>query len=264
MFKRRSVVFGLAALPLVGGSLAALTVPSSAQSGAEPLEGDVLETSAGDVTIHPVSHASLLLTHGDHVIYVDPVGGAEPYRGLPAPTSILITHQHPDHFDVPTLEAIGGEAPILTTQTVFDGLTDALKARTTVIANGESGTLEELPVNAVPAYNTTPERAQYHPMGVGNGYVLTFGDKTIYIAGDTEDTPEMRALTGITVAFLPMNLPFTMSVEQAADAVKAFKPEIVYPYHFRGQDGLSDLESFTSLVGDASEVRIRDWYPEGA
>ncbi len=235
-----------------------------AQEGAMTLEGDKLQTSAGDVTIHPVSHATLLLAHAENVFYVDPVGGAALYESLPAPTAILITHQHGDHFDLPTLEAIGGEVPILTTQTVYDGLSEALKARTTVLANGESGTLEGIPVDAVPAYNTTPERAQFHPKGIGNGYVLTFGDKKVYVAGDTEDIPEMRAFGGINVAFLPMNLPFTMSVEQAADAVKAFRPEVVYPYHFRGREGMSDLEVFTSLVGDASEVRIRDWYGEEA
>lgn len=109
---------------------------------------------------------------------------------------------------------------------------------------------------AVPAYNTTPDRLKYHPKGVGNGYVISFGDKKIYIAGDTEDIPEMRALTGIEVAFLPMNLPYTMTEEQAASAVEAFRPRIVYPYHYKG----SDPKKFAALVGDAAQVRLLDWY----
>ena len=120
----------------------------------------------------------------------------------------------------------------------------------------ENGEIDGIPVEAVPAYNITADRRQYHPQGRDNGYVLTFGDRRLYIAGDTEDTPEMRALTGIEVAFLPMNLPYTMSVEQAADAVKAFRPAIVYPYHSRG----SDTATFKELVGDAAEVRLAEWY----
>jgi len=141
---------------------------------------------------------------------------------------------------------------------VMEELPADLKSQATSIGNGESGTLRDIPIEAVPAYNTTADRLQFHPKGVGNGYILTFGDKRIYIAGDTEDTPEMRALNDIEVAFLPMNLPYTMTVEQAADAVKAFKPRVVYPYHSRG----SDIEAFSALVGDAAEVRLRNWYPD--
>ena len=125
-----------------------------------------------------------------------------------------------------------------------------------MLKNGDSGSIDGLAVDAIAAYNSTEARKQYHPQGRDNGYVLTLGDKKIYIAGDTEDVPEMRALTGIEVAFLPMNLPYTMSIEQAADAVKAFKPAIVYPYHYSE----SDTQAFNDLVGDAAEVRLVDWY----
>ena len=129
-------------------------------------------------------------------------------------------------------------------------------SRGTALKNGESGTLNGIALEAVAAYNTTPDRQKYHPQGVGNGYVLTFGDKRIYVAGDTEPTPEMLALTNIAVAFLPMNLPYTMSAEQFAEAVTTFKPAITYPYHYQG----GDPSGLQAAVGDASEIRLRDWY----
>ncbi|WP_172124541.1 MULTISPECIES: MBL fold metallo-hydrolase [unclassified Devosia] len=258
MAKRREVMAGMAALPLVAWAAGALA-PAFAQE-AGTLDGDRLATSGGDVIIHPVSHASLVLGYDDQVIYVDPVGGAELYADLPPPTAVLITHGHGDHFDVPTLEAIaGGGIPILTTQEVFDKLPEALKANATALANGDEGSLNGLPVAAIPAYNTSPDRLQYHPQGVGNGYLIKFGDDIVYVAGDTEPTPEMLALENVAVAFLPMNLPYTMTPEQAAEAVNTFKPGIVYPYHHRG----SDLDAFEAAVGEGVEVRRANWYPEG-
>lgn len=251
--QRRTVIAGLAAIP----AIASLPVGFSGQAMAAMAESDTLDTSAGPVTIQPIHHASLVLSFGDQVIYIDPAQAD--FSGQPAPTAILITHAHGDHFDPETLARIGGDAPILTTEEVAGKMSDELKARATTIANGESTAFGGVPVAAVAAYNTTADRQQYHPKGIGNGYVLTFGDKKVYVAGDTEPTDEMLALSGIEVAFLPMNLPYTMTVEQAADAVKAFKPAVVYPYHSRG----SDTEQFAQLVGDAAEVRIRDWYGEG-
>ncbi len=246
MPNRRSVVLGIAVMPFALGAARGV-----AQDG---LTGDAVATSEGDVIIHPVGHASLVLGFGAHVLYVDPA--KEDFSGLPAPTGILVTHAHGDHFDGPSLEAMAGSAPIVTTEEVAGKMPEALKAQTTVLRNGESGTIDGIAVDAIPAYNTTEDRKQYHPQGRDNGYVLSFGDKKIYVAGDTEDIPEMRALTGIEVAFLPMNLPYTMDINQAADAVKAFKPAIVYPYHYRG----SDTAAFKELVGDAAEVRLVDWY----
>jgi L-ascorbate metabolism protein UlaG (beta-lactamase superfamily) len=189
------------------------------------------------------------------VIYVDPVD-ASLFTDLPAPTAILVTHAHGDHFDVPTLTAVGAGVPLIAPQVVIDGLPEEMKQNAQLMANGDKGEVAGVTLEAVPAYNTTEDRLKYHPQGVGNGYLLTFGDKVVYVAGDTEDIPEMRALTGIEVAFLPMNLPYTMTEEQAADAVKAFKPKIVYPYHYQG----SDPKKFADLVGDAAEVRLVDWY----
>lgn len=254
MVQRRAVVTALAALPV-----ASLAASHLAWAQAPALEGDTIPTADGDLTIHPIEHASLVLAHGDHVLYVDPVGGAALYEGLPAPTAILITHGHGDHFDVPTLEAIAGSAPIITNQDVFDKLPEALKAQAEAVANGGTTEHAGLPIAATTAHNTTPDRMQYHPVGVGNGYLITFADKVVYVAGDTEPTPEMLKLTGIEVAFLPMNLPYTMTPEQAAEAINTFKPRIVYPYHY----GESDLSVLETAVEDGTEVRLRNWYPNG-
>ena len=244
MLTRRTVIFGSAAMPVV----------LSAAKSFAAVPADTLSTSAGDVAIQPLNHATLILSQGNHVLYFDPA--KVDFTGQPAATAIFITHAHGDHFDPDNLSKIAGKASIVVTEEVMGKLPDALKAQATVMKNGDSGTVDGIPVLAVPAYNTSPDKQQYHPKGVGNGYVLTFGDKKIYVAGDTENTPEMEALTGIDVAFLPMNQPYTMTPEQAAEAVKAFKPRIVYPYHSKG----ADTQEFADLVGGAAEVRLRDWY----
>jgi L-ascorbate metabolism protein UlaG (beta-lactamase superfamily) len=254
MVQRRTVITSLAALPVASFAATHLAWAQGSTS-----ESNAIPTSDGDITIHPIEHASLVLHHGDHVIYVDPVGGAELYQGLPAPTGILITHGHGDHFDVPTLEAIAGSAPIITNQDVFSKLPESLKGQAETIANGGTTELNGLPIEATTAHNTTEERMQYHPVGVGNGYLITFADKVIYVAGDTEPTPEMLKLSGIEAAFLPMNLPYTMTPEQAAEAINTFKPRIVYPYHY----GESDLSVLETAVEDGVEVRLLNWYPNG-
>ncbi|WP_282603768.1 MBL fold metallo-hydrolase [Paracoccus sp. PARArs4] len=218
-------------------------------------------TGAGDVVIHAVDHASMVWETPSGVIFVDPVGGAEAYADMPAPDLILITHEHGDHYDQPTLDALP-EVPMITNPAVADMLPQAMRERVTVMANGDTGTALDLPIEAIPAYNITEDRLKFHPQGRDNGYILTIGDKRFLIAGDTEDTPELRALTDIEVAFLPMNLPYTMTVEQAAEAVTAFAPRVVYPYHHRG----SDLDAFAKAVeagGSGAEVVITNWYPNG-
>lgn len=250
MVTRRTIIAGMASLPLTGLATPTLIY---AQDGSMP---DALPTDNGDVTIHPVAHASLILEWDGRAYYVDPVGGAGLYDGLPPPAAILITHGHGDHFDLPTLEAIAAGVPIITTQEVFDKLPEALQADASVLGNGENGEIAGVPVRAIAAHNTTEDRMRYHPVGVGNGYVLSFGDKQVYVAGDTEPTPEMLALTDIDIAFLPMNLPYTMTQEQAAEAVNTFKPRILYPYHYSGDD----LSRLQGAVGDQTELRLRDWY----
>jgi len=239
--------------------------------GAEKrFSGDRIATDNGDLVIHPVRHASFLMRWNGKTVYVDPVGGAKPYADLPKPDLVLVTHIHFDHFDPATLEAItpaGGQPTIVAPVTVAEKIPQSLRGKTkvTVLANGDKTEVEGIAVEAVPAYNTSAGKEKFHPKGRDNGYVLTLGGKQVYIAGDTEDTPEMRALKGIDIAFLPMNLPYTMSVAKAADAIRQFKPKIVYPYHYRSGDGTKvSMDELKRLVGEGSgvEIRSRDWYPE--
>jgi L-ascorbate metabolism protein UlaG (beta-lactamase superfamily) len=255
MIKRRDLIAGAATLPLV---TMAASFPAGAQANVK-LEGDTVPTGDGDITVHPVEHASLVLGFGGEAIYFDPVGGAALYEGLPAPTAILVTHGHGDHFDIATLEAMAGTAPILTSQEVFDRLPEALKTNASAIANGDEVSLNGMIVRAVPAHNTTADRMRYHPVGVGNGYVITLGKSLVYVAGDTEPTDEMLKLDDIAIAFLPMNLPYTMTPEQAVEALNVFKPRIVYPYHY----GESDLSVLEERLGPDTELRLLDWYPNG-
>lgn len=223
------------------------------------MSGDRVPTAQGDIVIHPINHATLALGWLGKTHYVDPVGDAARFEGLPAADVILVTDLHADHLSVERLSAlVTPDTVIVAPQAVYTQLPAALQAVTRVLANGETTSVAGLRVEAVPMYNLTPERLGYHEKGRGNGYVLSDTQRRVYIAGDTEDTPEMRALRDIDVAFVPMNLPYTMTVQQAADAVRAFTPGIVYPYHSRG----SDLNEFKRLVGPdgAIEVRLRAWY----
>lgn len=216
----------------------------------------------GEVVFHPIEHSSMVIETPSGTIYVDPVGGAEKYSNQPAPDLILITHEHGDHFDLPTLEALA-EVRLITNPAVFDMLPKPMQDRASSMKNGDMAEVLEMTINAIPAYNTTEDRAQYHPKGRDNGYILTIGGKRFYIAGDTEPTPEMLALTDIEVAFLPMNLPYTMTVEQAAEAVAAFQPRTVFPYHHRD----SDVNKFAQLVEESKSptlVVLADWYGEPA
>ncbi len=224
-----------------------------------PIEGDVFTTSQGDLIIQPINHATFVMAWAGKLIYVDPVGGAERFEGLPRPDVILVTDIHGDHMSEDTVTAIAQmDTVIVAPKAVSDALPLALKTATRVVANGETVNVEGIGIEAIPMYNITPDRLQYHAKGRGNGYVLTMGGKRVYIAGDTEDVPEMRQLRDIDIAFVPMNLPFTMTVEQAASAVREFKPRVVYPYHSRN----SDVNEFARLVGTdvGVEVRLRNWY----
>jgi len=227
---------------------------------------DRIDTKKGPLTIQPILHGSVVLQWDGKTIYADPYGGTDAFKGLPAPDLILITDIHGDHMDPKTLEALDlSKAVIIAPQAVADQLPAPLKEKVSVLSNGSQTEKLGVAVRALPMYNLPESADSRHPKGRGNGYVLTMGGKNVYLSGDTEDTPEMRALKGIDVAFVCMNLPYTMDVNQAAQGVLAFKPGIVYPYHYRGQDGLSDVEEFKKAVnaGNAKiEVRLRNWYPE--
>ncbi|MBN8249866.1 MAG: MBL fold metallo-hydrolase [Verrucomicrobia bacterium] len=220
--------------------------------------GDHFATTDGDVVVHPVNHASFVLRWRDRMIYNDPVGGAARYSRLPRADLILVSHDHGDHFDTATLNAVRQEGTrIIAPAAVFSRMSAALRALTLPLANGAETNAFGIRIEAVPAYNAN------HPRGAGNGYVLTVGERRIYMSGDTGSTPEMRALADIDLAFLCMNVPFTMTIPDAVAAVRAFRPGIVYPYHFRNQGGgLADLAAFQRGVADLPEIEVRrrTWY----
>jgi L-ascorbate metabolism protein UlaG (beta-lactamase superfamily) len=229
------------------------------------LTGDHLMTADGGVVIHPIDHATLLLGWNGKAIYTDPVtkgyssGQTQDYRSLPRADLILVTHDHTDHFDTACITAIKAtNTVILAPLSVYQKLPGSLKPLASVMTNGAAVQRFGLSIEAVPAYNRT---SSYHPKGTGNGYLLTIGGKRIYVSGDTEDTPEMRALRGIDVAFLSMNQPFTMTVAEAVGAVREFRPNVVYPYHYQGNPS-TDLNGFKQKVGTdlGIEIRLRKWY----
>lgn len=218
---------------------------------------------------NPISHGTLVIVHDDLVIYVDPVGGTEAFQDQKPADVIVITDVHGDHLNVETLEAINQPGlKIIAPSAVASRLPEQLKPQVTEMANNESINLDlkgkSLGINAIPMYNLREEALQFHEKGRGNGYVLNLADKRIYISGDTEDIPEMRALTDIDYAFVCMNLPWTMPVERAASAVLEFQPKVVFPYHYRGTNGLSDIVKFKALVRQKNatiDVRLLNWYP---
>jgi len=221
---------------------------------------DTLHTSKGPVIITPIIHGSLVLEHNGKSIYIDPYSGAEKYQHLKSPDLILITDIHGDHMDKKTLSELNTEkASFLVPIAVKELLGEMGFSGINTIGNGETSQWESIEIEAIPMYNLPESKESRHPKGRGNGYILTFGDKRIYISGDTEGIEEMRQLTDIDVAFVCMNMPYTMDIDQAADAVLDFKPSIVYPYHYRG----SDVELFKKTIASEDkkiEVRLRDWY----
>jgi L-ascorbate metabolism protein UlaG (beta-lactamase superfamily) len=231
---------------------------------AEAHASNTFAAAAGDVTVHPIEHASFVMRTPVGTIFTDPVGDAAMYADYGTPDLILVTHEHGDHYEVETLTALVGEnTQIITNPAVYAMLPDELKAEATEMANGDSGEYNGLAIDAVPAYNTSEGLLQFHPQGRDNGYVLSFDGLRVYVSGDTEDTPEMRALENIDVAFICMNLPYTMDKEAAASAVAEFLPKYVYPYHYRGQDGgTQNPEEFAALIGDTANVIIGNWYDD--
>ena len=216
------------------------------------------------VQIHPIFHSSIVFQYKGTTIYVDPHTGGHRFANYPPPDLVLITDIHPDHLDTATLAAFHlDRARIVAPKAVMDLLPARMQAICTVMSNGDTADLADAYIVAIPMYNLPSSPTAMHPKGRGNGYVLTFGGKRIYISGDTQGIPEMRALKNIDVAFVCMNLPYTMDVDEAADAVLAFSPKVVYPYHYRGKEGLSDVKQFKELVqakDPAIEVRLVDWY----
>lgn len=216
-------------------------------------ETDRFETASGPLEITFIGHGSILFSFAGKTIHVDPDSRLADYAALPKADLVLITHEHRDHCDPKALEAVATDQTTLVTN---EGCAAAMKNRI-VMRNGETRTVEGIEIQAVPAYNVVHMRSEgvpFHPRGIGNGYVVRFGDKRVYVAGDTENIPEMKALGGIDIAFLPMNLPYTMTPEMVAAAARDFKPGILYPYHY----GDTDPSTVSKLLqGSGVEVRIR-------
>lgn len=223
-------------------------------SGTNLVTGDHLVTTNAEVVLYPGNHAGLALGWNGRMVYVDPVTNV--FRSLPPADLILLTHAHTDHLSTNTIRAVrGSNVVILAPSAVAGSLPTDLRTNTTVLANGASTNWLGMLVEAMPMYNLS---SGYHPKGVGNAYVLTLDGRRIYISGDTDNTPEVRALTNIDAAFLCMRPPYSMDVTNAASAVRTFRPRVVYPYHYLG----NDVNVFKQLVGTdlGIEVRLRAWY----
>jgi len=219
---------------------------------AQGFDSDTISTSAGNLKITFIGHGTLMFSFGGKIIHIDPVDEMADYKKFRKADIILVTHEHSDHMDIKAI------AKLQTPKTVLimpESCAKEIKGGI-VMHNGDINTVNGLKIEAVPAYNIIHMRSPgvpFHPKGIGNGYVISFGDKRVYIAGDTENTPEMKALKDIDIAFLPMNLPYTMTPEMVADAAKAFKPKALYPYHY----GSTDPEKLVALLKDNSEIQVR-------
>ena len=220
----------------------------------ENFEIDTIKTSAGDLKMTFIGHGSLMFTFGGKVIHVDPYSKVADYNKMPKADVILLTHDHLDHLDLKALNPVRTpKTLVVLTQTCAKQVEGGM-----VMNNGDTKVIEGLKIEAVPAYNIIHKRdgQPFHPKGIGNGYIITFGDKRVYVAGDTENIPEMKELKGIGIAFLPMNVPFTMTLEMVADTAKVLKPKILYPYHY----GETDTSKLLDLLKDSKgiEVHIRN------
>ncbi|UCB45466.1 MAG: MBL fold metallo-hydrolase [Spirochaetota bacterium] len=225
---------------------------SVAAAYAQEYEEDNFTTSQGELKITFIGHGTLMLRFKDKIIHVDPVGRYADYSLLPKADIILVTHEHGDHLDTKAIQKILTEkTEIIFTEKCMKKVDSGI-----IMKNGDVKIVHGLKIEAVPAYNIVHMRSEgkpFHPKGEGNGYIITFGDKRIYIAGDTENTPEMKGLKNIDISFLPMNLPYTMTPEMVSDAAKAFRPKILYPYHY----GDTDTSRLIELLKDDKDIEVR-------
>ena len=220
--------------------------------GQQTFEVDTIKTSAGNLEITFIGHGTLMFKFDGKIIHIDPVSREADYTLLPKADLVLVTHEHGDHLDPEVLNLIKKEkTKLILTEKCYQKIEAGI-----VMKNGETKTFENIKIEAVPAYNLVHKRDSgkpFHPKGEGNGYVITFGDKQVYVAGDTENIPEMKALKNIDIAFLPMNLPYTMTPEMVADAARAFKPKILYPYHY----GKTDPNKLVELLKEVKDIEVR-------
>lgn len=220
----------------------------------------MFETDKGELVIYPINHGAVAFTFDGKTIFVDPFGGAEKFSRFDAPDLILITDVHGDHLNTNTLDGLDTKnTTFVVPQAVADHMDESYKDQLVILANEETKTVLGMDVTGVAMYNLPDDESSRHSKGRGNGYVIDFGGKHVYLSGDTEDVPEMRNLENIDIAFVCMNLPYTMDIYQAASAVIEFEPIVMYPYHHRGQD----IEKFKTLIEIAqidTEIRLKDWY----
>ena len=219
---------------------------------ADEFEKDLFKTSEGELAITFIGHGTLMMEFNGKVIHIDPVGRYADYTELPKADLILITHEHGDHLDLNAIESVKKES----TEVILTKICAQKYSDGRIMKNGDSGTFLGLNIEAVPAYNIEHLRADgnaYHPKGNGNGYIIQFGDKKVYVAGDTENIPEMKSLKDIEIAFLPMNVPYTMTPEMVVKAAKSFNPKVLYPYHF----GNTDTNVLIDLMKNQKEIEVR-------
>ena len=231
---------------------AGLAVVGAGAAEEKKLEEDTFQTEQGDLKITFIGHGTLMLTWQNKVIHVDPVSREADYTKLPKADLVLITHEHGDHLDPKALELIRQpQTKIVLTKICAEKVAGGL-----VMKNGDMRTVDGLKIEAAPAYNIAhkrPDGNPFHPKGNGNGYVVTFGKLRVYIAGDTENIPEMKDLKKIDIAFLPMNLPYTMTPAMVADVARVFAPKILYPYHY----GQTDPNELVKLLADDKNIEVR-------
>jgi L-ascorbate metabolism protein UlaG (beta-lactamase superfamily) len=220
---------------------------------AQAFEQDTFKTEQGDLTITFIGHGTPALSLGGKTIHVDPWSKLADYAQLPKADLILITHEHQDHLDLKAIDRVKKDGTVIVAN---EAAAKQLPGAVVIMKNGDVKTEQGVRIEAVPAYNIKNMRSPgvpFHPRGAGNGYVLTMGGKRVYIAGDTENTPEMKALKGIDIAFLPMNLPYTMTPEMVADAAEAFRPKVLYPYH----TGDTDVSRLVQLLKKDKDIEVR-------
>jgi L-ascorbate metabolism protein UlaG (beta-lactamase superfamily) len=255
------VVFGLGAL--VGCKNETSQQENTAKNEEQAVS---VERQTPDFNITPISHATAVFTLDSTVFYTDPVGGKEAFENQPEPSIILVTDIHGDHFNLETLKAVSTSATkIVVPKAVADLIGDELSSQLLILSNEETIDVNGFTIEGIAMYNQGDASEVYHVKGRGNGYVIEKDGFRVYFSGDTEDVDEMRNLKKIDKAFICMNLPYTMDVESASEGVLAFEPKEVYPYHYRGQGGLSDVQKFKALVNAKNpsiKVELLDWYPQ--
>ncbi|MEO9884865.1 MAG: MBL fold metallo-hydrolase [Balneola sp.] len=242
--------------------LAAFTFFSVSISAQLTNSADIYKTNKGDLSVHPINHGTVAFNFDGKTVFVDPYGGADKFSEFNSPDIILITDIHGDHLNPETISGLDTQnTTFVVPQAVADRMDESMKEQLVVIGNQESTSQMGMKITGVAMYNLPDDESSRHKKGRGNGYIIQFGDKKVYLSGDTEDIPEMRNLENIDIAFVCMNLPYTMDIYQAASAVIEFSPVVMYPYHHRGQD-IQRFKELLSVGNPEVDVVLKDWYPK--